>query len=82
MSEERGKEIWDCTLREYEEFLEPVIAKQNGEGIYEKIPNNQWGYVRNISKEQFLKITSEGLKRKIKIIQIKIQKYQKVRLLF
>ena len=77
LSEERGKEIWDCTLREYEEFLEPVIAKQNGEGIYEKIPNNQWGYVRNISKEQFLQITSEGLKRKIKNNTNKIPKILK-----
>ena len=66
LSKERGKEIWDCTLREYEQFLEPVIAKEDGEGIYEKISNNQWGYVRRITKEQFLRITSKGLKKRIK----------------
>ena len=54
LSKQRGKEVWDCTLREYEQFLEPVIAKEDGEGIYEKISNNQWGCVRKISKEQFL----------------------------
>lgn len=66
LSKQRGKEVWDCTLREYEQFLEPVIAKEDGEGIYEKISNNQWGCVRKISKEQFLRITSKGLKRRIK----------------
>ena len=66
LSKQRGKEVWDCTLREYEQFLEPVIAKEDGEGIYEKISNNQWGCVRKISEEQFLRITSKGLKRRIK----------------
>ena len=75
LSKKRGKEIWDCTLREYEQFIEPVIAKEDGEGIYEKISNNQWGYVRRITKEQFLRITSKGLKKELKIAHPQFQRY-------
>jgi len=53
---------WDCTISEFQEFDQPVIAKKEGIATFENISNNSWGSVRSIPKESFYKILSEGLK--------------------
>ena len=55
--------IWDCILSDYQEFEMPVIAKKDGEGIFEKITNNRWGNVRRIPKDVALSIISNGSKK-------------------
>ena len=53
---------WDCTISEFQEFDQPVIAKKEGIATFENISNNSWGSVRSIPKESFYKILSEGIK--------------------